>query len=172
MKPTCVVDGCGRPGYSRGLCTMHYERKRRTGAVGLGAPLYNRGRLCSIEGCDGRHQARGWCDKHYTRWRVSGDPLLERPVGVNVVPRRPSEPSSWQAVHHRLREQRGNANQFPCAHCGQAAKDWAYDHTDPNVRYGEKGKRKNMPYSIDLMRYIPLCRSCHCGLDLRHRSSA
>lgn len=34
----CAVDGCGRMNYSKGLCCMHYGRKRTTGEVGEADP--------------------------------------------------------------------------------------------------------------------------------------
>lgn len=33
---TCKVDGCIRPVFSSGYCSMHYERKRRTGTTNAG----------------------------------------------------------------------------------------------------------------------------------------
>lgn len=30
----CAVDGCDRQGYSRGLCSLHYNRRRTTGDTG------------------------------------------------------------------------------------------------------------------------------------------
>lgn len=35
----CDVEGCERPNYSKGLCSMHYMRLRTTGAVGPAGPL-------------------------------------------------------------------------------------------------------------------------------------
>lgn len=35
---TCDVDGCDRPGYSRNLCSLHYNRLRSTGVTGEAAP--------------------------------------------------------------------------------------------------------------------------------------
>jgi hypothetical protein len=44
--------------------------------------------------------------------------------------------------------------------------DWAYDYSDPNAR----SDARRGPYSLDLNRYIPLCRSCHKRFDLAHRT--
>lgn len=35
LDATCVAEGCQRPRKSRGLCTMHYNRLRRTGRTDL-----------------------------------------------------------------------------------------------------------------------------------------
>jgi len=51
-----------------------------------------------------------------------------------------------------------------CASCGAAADHWAYDHTDPNERRDDRGR----PYSTDLDRYRPLCKTCHRRFDVQH----
>lgn len=52
------------------------------------------------------------------------------------------------------------ARNHPCEHCGDRAKDWAYDHMDPNEMHSEVG-----PYSLDPSHYIALCNSCHTKFD-------
>lgn len=58
----CTADNCIRRAYAAGLCSRHYDRKRR-------ATL-----LCSVEACDRPLKTRGWCRPHWERWRKYGDP--------------------------------------------------------------------------------------------------
>jgi len=55
---------------------------------------------------------------------------------------------------------------YRCAHCPAQADDWAYDHEDPDELALPTGR---LPHSLDLARYIPLCRSCHVRFDNAHR---
>ena len=43
MNFTCSVDGCGRNAKRRQLCTMHYNRFRKHGDVGISEPYIARG---------------------------------------------------------------------------------------------------------------------------------
>lgn len=87
---TCVVPGCPKsPKRESGACSMHAERKRKTGGYGSAAPTrYRRDDparpVCSIESCGSPAQSRGWCSKHYGRWRKHGDPLVNQRPGVRV----------------------------------------------------------------------------------------
>lgn len=165
----CSVEGCSGPDRmaTKSLCTMHYARKRRTGSVGPPGALYNPDKGCSVDGCDGDHVAKGWCGTHYTRWRVTGDPLTDRPPGVNISRRKPRPPDTWRTVHIHLQRVRGKARRQLCKYCGEQAADWCYDGTDPDVRYTEGTQ---MPFSLHLEHYIPLCRTCHKRLDNLNRS--
>lgn len=71
----------------------------------------------------------------------------------------------YDAVHGRLRRLYGRASLRPCEHCGGVAKDWAYDHTDPN----ELSESANGAFSLDLKRYFPLCSRCHLVFDQSFR---
>jgi hypothetical protein len=63
--------------------------------------------------------------------------------------------TSYHAVHMRLRRAFGPAKDRACAKCGAPAHHWAFDQAG------------GLPYSEDLSRYRPLCRSCHLSEDLR-----
>lgn len=164
MKATriCSVEGCARPHYGRGYCRPHYRRWRAHGDAGT-TPIVIRDpdRPCAIEGCERPYYGRGFCNMHWQRWRDFGDPEYISPPAVRErhgfwI----GDDAGYLAVHKRLHRWRGPADQFKCEQCGEQARDWSYDHTDPDQRY-ESGK----PYSIDLTRYVPLCISCHRILD-------
>lgn len=69
----------------------------------------------------------------------------------------------YQAVHWRLRQDPVPISSRPCAHCGAASREWAYDHDDPeelsDERYGA--------YSLDPAHYLPMCHSCHKRFDAK-----
>ena len=54
---------------------------------------------------------------------------------------------------------RGKASQYNCAGCGGPAKQWAYDHADPDEKNGEHA------FSLKPEHYDPLCLSCHSKRD-------
>lgn len=89
-ESTCSVDGCERPHYGRGLCSMHHQRWRKHGdplhVAPSGPTLKHIG--CSVDGCERQHDAKGLCRLHYSRWRKHGDPLAapqRTPRGVCAV---------------------------------------------------------------------------------------
>lgn len=79
----------------------------------------------------------------------------------------------YKALHHRLARAQGKASLHPCVeHCGRDAKEWSYDHSDPNeieemVVSRSRGLRL-VRYSIHLDRYSPRCGPCHHRLDKPH----
>lgn len=121
---------------------------------------------CSIDGCGRPHRSRGYCEKHYRRVWKHGTPDLVRP-GTFGEPG-PSAPNwvgnsaGYSAVHLRLKQERGRAALHQCRHCQRRAEEWAYDHEDPNPR---REARSGRPYSANLDRYFPLCKSCHGLFD-------
>lgn len=160
---SCSIGNCERKHKAHGYCQTHYMRFRRTGSpedTNLStAPVF-----CTVAGCESPHRSRGFCNFHYHRQRRFGDPLaVVRPYTVR---RKASEHASWtdtpaySTVHARLRTLRGQARQHLCG-CGEQAKDWAYTHDDPQELTNSAGH----PYSADITRYTPLCRSCHTLLD-------
>lgn len=75
----------------------------------------------------------------------------------------------YSAVHERLRKSRGRAAEHVCE-CGQPARQWAYDGSDPN-ELSDTDHGRPVTYSADLSRYVPMCVSCHRRLDSRRRRS-
>jgi hypothetical protein len=112
---------------------------------------------CAAWGCDRAVKAKGWCLKHYRRVKRHGDPSV----------RAKGDSMTSNAVHLRLGRAKGPADQFPCyiAWCDEQAKDWAYDHSDPDPLVSRNRHGRVFEYSADFERYIPLCRSHHSLLD-------
>ncbi len=79
----CTVEGCEKKLCAKGLCSMHYERIRRTGELGPADPIphlersskYSHLACCEVDGC-GRDRAVGYsmCSMHAQRVRHHGDP--------------------------------------------------------------------------------------------------
>lgn len=74
----CSVEGCIREVYAKklGLCSMHYQRRKRGKALGGVEPMYERGAwqhkmagkpICTVHDCSQPRVARGLCPKHYRR---------------------------------------------------------------------------------------------------------
>ena len=162
---TCTIDGCCGKHKGHGLCNKHLIRTRRHGSPDAYHP--NAVRKCSISGCNGEHHARGWCVKHWNRWANTGDPEMVRPSGQGDTSgarngRWVGDEASYTGIHLRLSRAYGKASDHSCAHCGNAANQWAYDHADPDERLSENGR----PYSVaGRKHYIPLCFGCHVRFD-------
>jgi len=71
----CTVDGCDRPHLARGLCKLHYDRKRTTGEPGPATPMADRTppEHCIVAGCARSCKAKGYCAMHYGRLLVHGE---------------------------------------------------------------------------------------------------
>ena len=72
----CSLENCDRPVLSRGLCSRHYQRERRSGRL----PDYRPPVQCSIEGCEQPPVARLLCSLHYQRQHFGRD--MSRPLPV------------------------------------------------------------------------------------------
>lgn len=126
-----------------------YKRARRHGAPAV----------CGVSVCPVRvigGAARLYCVKHQRNVDRTGDPLVSR---------LPS--TTYGAVHMQVTKARGRAATHPCAgECGRQARDWAYDHRDPDALtcqwYG-----KTVQYSLNPEHYRPMCRPCHTVYDKR-----
>lgn len=139
------------------MCSAHATRASRTGDPLT--PLARQRNLgtCEVEGCGEPMRKTGWCAGHYAQQQRTGNP--PEPFTYKWG----SDGVGYIGLHARIRSQRGLADLLICQHCGGRAAQWAYDHTCTDERASEYG-----PYSIDIMRYIPLCCSCHKRFDLSH----
>jgi hypothetical protein len=157
---TCSVPGCERKHSGRGLCDAHLQRLRAHGDPGNAQIEARRpGATCSVEGCENPHEGRGLCNKHLIRERSTGDPLTPLPEhGPNWT----GDDATYNAVHHRVRADRGSASAHDCVSCGAVAEHWSYDHLDRNQKTDLNGR----PYSTDLSRYRPMCQPCHRRYDV------
>ena len=80
----CEVPGCDGKHMARGLCSRHYEQRRRAERRQSPTPLVpapKPRRLCAVPGCDAPHEAHGLCVAHWMRRRRHGDVRAEVPVG-------------------------------------------------------------------------------------------
>lgn len=76
-----------------------------------------------------------------------------------------SEPIGYAGAHHAVARRRGKARKFDCVDCENPAREWSYDHSDPDEFRSSTGKW----YSTDIRRYEPRCRTCHVTFDRQHR---
>lgn len=122
---------------------------------------------CSIGDCGKPVKSRAMCDMHWNRWRRHGDPnTVTRDWGHGKT----AKVVGYGAAHRRVYRAKGRAADHRCQHCGNPAKQWAYDHTDPN-ELAEVQRIRGVPtelvYSLDPIHYFPLCQPCHREHDGR-----
>lgn len=167
---SCSVDGCEREDIqAKGLCQMHYHRKRRTGAVGVPSRINRESYAdqCAIEGCEKADNEAGLCSMHAARVRRHGNP--DTVVAPQDRRNRAGDDhhnfrgddAGYQTMHSRINRRRGPASAHQCKSCEKPALHWAYGHNDPNAKTDERGYL----YSTDESEYIPLCVRCHSDLD-------
>jgi len=99
---------------------------------------------------------------HVSRWSRRRDLHYEKPEhSHNWI----GDAATYNAVHQRLRLDRGSAASWCCSGCSCPAAQWSYVGGDPN----EKTDKSNQcGYSTDLDFYTPRCRACHVLADGWH----
>lgn len=63
----------------------------------------------------------------------------------------------YYSAHSRVQRGNGPASNYRCVDCGNQAKDWSYDHSDPEEVQDERG----IFYSMKETHYVPRCVPCH-----------
>lgn len=107
--------------------------------------------------------------RHYTRRYRSGQ--LKSTKGVAS-----GNPVSYDGAHCRVKAAFGPARNQSCIKCGNPARHWAYDGTDPEERFelqpwgNGSGNTKEVAYSHYPEFYMPMCVSCHTSMDRRNPS--
>lgn len=143
----CRELGCARTPKARGMCDGHYRQWVTAGGLG---------RACGEPSCDRFAVARGLCTLHYSYWREGPGKSLVRPFG-DVV--------SNSSAHQRCTALWGSVRQYPCINCGEQAREWAYDGTDPTQLYEKSGTGSWLFYSVYPEFYMPMCIKCHRRRD-------
>ena len=125
-------------------------------------------RICAIADCGKKHYGRGLCKLHYQQDRRGADlsgRMVDNPVH-KCVHKWVDRPVGHGGAHSRVRRVWGSASQYPCIECGNTAKDWAYDGTDPTQLYEARGGRAAKSfYSLYPEFYMPMCAKCHALRD-------
>lgn len=123
-------------------------------------------RSCSVDGCERPHYGKGYCALHYQRMWRNGNLEIKRTkpprndlAGENNRFWR-GDATSTTGAHRRVRKARGPASDHSCVDCGGTAKEWAYDHKDPEERAHPQGA-----FSLKVEHYQPMCVSCHRRFD-------
>jgi len=168
----CELPDCDKPRYQRQrMCGSHFMKAYRHGDPYYKAPIPHTditgqrfGSLTAQERVNGRWNCA--CDCGATTTVRIGDLKNgnAKSCGNPKIHRR-SESPTYEAVHERLRRDRGPARAQHCVDCGKRAAHWSYDHADTAELVGERdGLRR--PYSLDQQHYQPRCVPCHKRLDL------
>lgn len=146
---------------------MHYSRMRRRGspeATVIRKPTTGQ---CPVGGCDQMQSYNGMCKLHASRMARHGDPLKYIPHRERRLPRGAANPKwtgdnvTYYGMHQRLADAKGRASDHPCADCGSPARQWSYDHADPNEHMSDLGA-----YSVSVDHYVSRCIPCHKKFDL------
>lgn len=142
-------------------CVVCNERPLRYKSSGECPRCYNRRYVAA-----NREKVRAYAAEHQRQQRAkSEDRTHEMPefdLGKRIA---------YPTAHSRVIYWRGRAASHPCARCPAPAREWAYRGGSPHEQraevrtFGSKGT-KVMAYSPNPLDYIPLCRSCHCTLDI------
>jgi hypothetical protein len=153
---------------------MHYKRHTRHGhfdETRRWHPKSGERRVCEADGCTVLEDGNcGMCKLHDTRRRRHGDPRTFIHQRDRNLPRGSDnhlwtgDEATYFAVHQRVRKARGSASTYVCG-CGRPAKQWAYDHSDPEQKYELIGATMTA-YSIDVERYEAKCVRCHKRADM------
>jgi len=125
-------------------------------------------KLCAISDCESPARTRGWCKSHYMRWYRYGDFRVKRSPWSRW---NPNPNPSYEAAHRRIKRAKGLASDWPCIDCGGRARDWSYNHRDPDERTQvttlPRGREVTVTYSLNPDCYEPRCGACHATFDLR-----
>lgn len=166
---TCSVPECGKPVRSRGWCYGHYMKVHRYGTP---SPALER------EYVDLRGQRRGTLTiierVPPSAWRCRCDCGRDAVITTGTLNRGQAtcgrfgkhhrgEHASYNAVHMRLRADRGRASDHRCVDCGRVAAHWSFSN-DASADE-RRDPETDLAYSLNPDDYSPRCVSCHAKHD-------
>lgn len=138
------------------LQVMHKKRKQRSDKI-------PEGYICDGPECT-KLARRGnrLCPSHATQKSRHGEmwPLFSY--------RQRKETVGYSGAHRRVEKAKGKATDHDCVDCSGQAKQWSYDHGDPDELH-EVYREYELPYSLDPDRYDPRCFECHKNFDQEKR---
>lgn len=176
----CTVDGCERPikRPRSGLCYGHYMKQWRHGDVhhqqahphaDLAGHRY--GALIALEyvptsEAPGVSMWRCSCDCGATSLVRAGDLRSGNVVSCGNRPVHSRlDIVEYSTAHDRVRRAKGSATLHACVDCAGPARQWSYDHADPDELFSSKVKG-SPAYSLDVEHYVARCVPCHRRFDL------
>lgn len=169
---TCSVDNCAKPVKRNTYCYGHYMKNWRYGTPTPEWPskydnlvLRRYGTLVVLA-----RRGESWlCKCDCGKYRVTRTGDLNRTGAANtcgIAGQHLADAPSYAAAHARVKALYGPASSHECVGCGNPAKHWYYDHTDPNELH-ESGLSSNpIAYSAHPSHYSPRCVPCHKRYDL------
>lgn len=165
MEECCPIPGCGRPLYQRrAYCGSHFMKAYR-----YGDPLWTPparyddktgkryGRLTVIaRTADGHWICQCDCGNRITT-RAG---CLNKGSTASCGQHRHADQIGYAGAHDRVEAVKGKASSHECVDCDKPAREWSYNHQDPEQRDGSYG-----PFSMDPGYYEPRCTRCHRIFD-------
>lgn len=175
MTRACTVEGCARPHYGLGYCTIHYTRFKKHGDPLAGGLKRN---TCSIEGCSAAVHGQGLCSWHYQRLRSGKDmgdsrkgDRRDRVRGIKscTVPgcRGKIERGGLCGKHINRRKKLAiiEAKGGKCERCGNTYPPAVYDfhHPDPAEKelHNVGGRYTKASIAEIMERCMMVCANCH-----------
>lgn len=149
MNKNCEIQGCENKYYGKGMCRLHYHRKRITGSPFLRPrPKPTR---CSVKNCERKYSVAGFCCFHYMRKR-RGIPF-DRPWGTKGhLNNRWNDGTSQYKNHYEMKIKRKfilERDNYKCFNCNGPAKE--IHHTDLS--------KDN--HSVENL--VAACHKCNCN---------
>lgn len=177
----CEVTGCGRKMLARGLCSMHWQRKKKHGSVGGPESLvcsYPADAKCSVDRCDKRPRGRGLCETHWVRQRKYGDPnvVKQAPNGSGSLTRHGyvmlqkaghplASKNGFVFAHRAVLFEKVGPDDQSCHWCGRRVSwwlTWPKDESALVVDHLDGVKVNNAPTNL-----VPSCNRCNRGRAVR-----
>jgi len=167
---SCAINGCGKPIRAKGWCYSHYMKAWRYGTpMPQHEPRYQTdivGRRFGTRDVTPKREGRHWvcdCDCGSTAL-ATRDGLLNgtRNACADRAVHRRRDAITYGAAHDRVARDRGKAADLRCVDCDEPAREWSYDHLDPNELVDPD---LGASFSLGPDHYSPRCVRCHRVFD-------
>lgn len=175
----CPVDGCPKVIYRGDYCYAHYMKNWRYGTptpnhqeflIDLSGKRF--GKLVVLKYEHGLWVSR--CDCGQVVRARAGELNRDRDMkSCGCMQRARQDFVEYNGAHDRHRKDLGSAENFACVDgCGNKAKQWSYDHADPDELISSGTQTMGIAYSLKSEHYNPRCVRCHKNYDVDHINAA